>query len=106
VRNIGDQIGEAHAVYGLGVVRQREGRLDAAATTMAHALDLSRRLGERLVEARSRYGLGEIALLRADFLLAATHLQVARTLFAELGSTAWLERTCGLLSEVEVGAPS
>ncbi|MFC0548483.1 AfsR/SARP family transcriptional regulator [Kutzneria chonburiensis] len=106
VRNIGDQIGEAYAVYGLGVVRQREGRLDAAATTMAHALDLSRRLGERLVEARSRYALGEIALLRADFMLASTHLQAARTLFAALGSTVWLDRTLGLLDEVEVGVPS
>lgn len=99
VRDIGDRIGEAYAVYGLGMVRHREGLLDAAATTMAHALDLSRRLGERLVEARSRYALGEIALVRADFALAASHLEVAQRLFADLGSAGWLERTRDLLSE-------
>ena len=49
VRDIGDRIGEAHALYRLGVVRQRSGRLDNAETTLQHALSLAQEVGERMV---------------------------------------------------------
>ncbi|MFF8788571.1 BTAD domain-containing putative transcriptional regulator [Streptomyces sp. NPDC015125] len=104
VRGSGDRIGEAYALYGLGSVRRQEKRLDSAADTLARALNLSRRVGERVVEAKSRYALAEIALTRGDYELTATHLEAARDLFAELGSTSWLERTEDLM--VEAGGPS
>jgi len=51
---IGDRIGETYALYGLGVVRQRAGRLDNADTTLQHALSLARQVGERLVVVRRK----------------------------------------------------
>ncbi|PBC84062.1 MULTISPECIES: BTAD domain-containing putative transcriptional regulator [unclassified Streptomyces] len=104
VRSSGDRIGEAYALYGLGAVRRQEKRLDSAADTLARALILSRQVGERVIEAKSRYALAEIALTRGDYELTATHLEAARDLFAELGSTSWLERTEDLM--VEAGCPS
>ncbi|WP_244950151.1 AfsR/SARP family transcriptional regulator [Streptomyces griseofuscus] len=103
VRDSGDRIGEAYALYGLGALRRREKRLDSATDTLTRALNLSRQVGERVVEARSCYALAEIALVRGDHQLAATHLEAARDLFAELGSRTWLERTEDLM--IEAGGP-
>ncbi|MFF4813827.1 BTAD domain-containing putative transcriptional regulator [Kitasatospora sp. NPDC001309] len=99
VRAGGDRIGEAYALHGLGTVHRREGRLDGAVDTLTRALELSRQVGERAVEGRSRYALAEIALRRADRAQAAGHLKACRTLFTELGSKPWLERTEDLLAE-------
>ena len=46
MRDTGDPIGEAYALYGLGIVRHREGRLDNAETTQLQALTLATRVGE------------------------------------------------------------
>jgi tetratricopeptide (TPR) repeat protein len=100
VRDASDKIGEAHALYALGVMRQREGRLDSATTTLAHGLDLAERVRERMVAAKSHHALGQIALNRGETTAAAEHLEAASTLFTELKSTAWQERTQTLLAEI------
>ena len=89
VRDGGDRIGEAHALYGLGIVRYREGRLDTAASTMTHALELASGSGERLIEAKARYTLAEIEFAQGNAEAGTIHLDSAKSLFQELGSTVW-----------------
>jgi tetratricopeptide (TPR) repeat protein len=103
VRDIGDRIGEANALYWLGVVRQRAGRLDNADTTLRHALSLARRIGERLIEGQALHALGEIELARGNSPAGAVHLDEARLLFAEFGSHLWHAKTLVLLSDVHQG---
>ncbi len=100
VREIGDRIGEAHALYGLGMVRRREGRLETAETTLAHALAIAEQVDDRLIEGQAHYALGELGLARADNAAAAAHLGRARELFASLGSSVWEAKTLILLSEL------
>lgn len=100
VREMGDRMGEAYVLYGMGVVRRDEGRLDSAEATLAHALALAERIGDRLIEGQACYTLGEIAIARVNHPTAAAHLDRAKDLFTELGSSMWLARTYMLLSEV------
>ncbi len=101
VREIGDRIGEAHALYGLGVVRRREGRLDSAEATLVHALSVAERVGERMIEGQSRYALGEIAVVRGRHRgRRGSTSAKARDTFGELGSSLWLAKTLILRSEV------
>jgi DNA-binding SARP family transcriptional activator/tetratricopeptide (TPR) repeat protein len=100
VRETGDRMGEAYALYGIGVVRRSEGRLESAEATLAHAVAIADRIGDRMISAQSRYTLGEIALARMDFAVATGHLDAARTMFVQLGSSVWLARTHILMSEV------
>ncbi|MBV9450226.1 MAG: tetratricopeptide repeat protein [Streptosporangiaceae bacterium] len=101
VREIGDRMGEAHALYGLGRVRYREGRLDSAEATLTHAITLAQRLGNRFIEGQARFALGEISLARGNGTAAAAHLLEARAAFAELRSPLWLGRTLLLLLEAQ-----
>jgi len=100
---VSDRIGETHALYALGVLRQREGRLDNASATLAHALELAKHVHERLVEAKAHHKLGEIGVRRGD-VAAVRHLEAARVLFVELKSAAWEERTLALLTEARARA--
>ncbi|HEU5268452.1 MAG TPA: tetratricopeptide repeat protein, partial [Jatrophihabitans sp.] len=101
VRQIGDRIGEAHALYGLGVVRRREGRLDTAEATLLHALSVAEEVGDRLIQGQSHYAIGELCLARGENARAAEHLQRARELFDDLGSSLWLAKT--LIQLLEAG---
>ena len=101
VRQIGDRIGEAHALYGLGVVRRREGRLDTAEATLLHALSVAEEVGDRLIQGQAHYAIGELCLARGENVRSAEHLQRARELFDELGSSLWLAKT--LIQLLEAG---
>jgi tetratricopeptide (TPR) repeat protein len=101
VRQIGDRIGEAHALYGLGVVRRKEGRLDTAEATLQHALSVAEEVGDRLIQGQSHYAIGELCLARGENTRAAEHLQRARELFDDLGSALWLAKTLIQLLEAD-----
>ncbi|MFL6161144.1 MAG: BTAD domain-containing putative transcriptional regulator [Jatrophihabitantaceae bacterium] len=101
VRQIGDRIGEAHALYGLGIVRRREGRLDTAEATLLHALSVAEEVSDRLIQGQAHYAIGELCLARGENAKAAEHLQRARELFDELGSSLWLAKT--LIQLLEAG---
>jgi tetratricopeptide (TPR) repeat protein len=103
VRDASDRIGEAHVLDALGVTRQREGRMDNATTTLAHALELAGRVRERMVEAKAHLALGEIVLARGDIAAAAEHLDRAQHLFTELKAPAWQQKTLTLLEQVRKG---
>ncbi|GII54401.1 SARP family transcriptional regulator [Planotetraspora thailandica] len=102
VRDGEDRLGEAHALYGLGVVRHHEGRLDSAESTIVHTVELARSMGERLIEGKAIYTLGEIALARGNAALGNRHIEQARRIFVELGSTVWAVKAAMLLSDSHV----
>ena len=94
-RAAADPLGEANALYALGALHHRDSRPTQATRTLTDALTVSE---ARLVTAKSHHLLGEIALGSKDFPTAVRHLEAARELFAEQGSTVWLDRTEALLS--------
>jgi DNA-binding SARP family transcriptional activator len=61
VRDVGDWIGEAHALYSLGLVRHGEGRLDLAETTLQHALTAARRAAQEKLETEVVHALERLA---------------------------------------------
>jgi DNA-binding SARP family transcriptional activator len=62
VRDVGDWIGEAHALYSLGLVRHGEGRLDLAETTLQHALTASRRAAQEKLETEVLIAIDRLAV--------------------------------------------
>ncbi|MFC0548181.1 AfsR/SARP family transcriptional regulator [Kutzneria chonburiensis] len=66
VRDVGDWIGEAHALYSLGLVRHGEGRLDLAETTLQHALTASRRAAQEKLETEVVHALERLAAAMSD----------------------------------------
>ena len=65
VRPPGDCAGQARALNGVGVVQQRQGRLQAARTTLEQALRLQRECGDRHGEAGVLGNLGVFCQERA-----------------------------------------
>ncbi|HEX9336237.1 MAG TPA: tetratricopeptide repeat protein, partial [Pseudonocardiaceae bacterium] len=100
VRDTGDPIGEAYALYSLGVVRHREGRLGNAETTQLEALALATRVGEKLLEGQALYALGAIALAKGEAAAAANRLVEARRVFHNLGSALWHAKTLILMAQL------
>lgn len=90
VRRKQDPIGEAHALYGLGLVQKYRGAGSAEAT-LRDAIDRSRRSGERLVEAQAFLTLGQISLARRDREASLNRFSRALALFEELSSETRVE---------------
>jgi len=58
-------------------------------------------VGDRLIQGQSHYAIGELCLARGENSRAAEHLQRARELFDDLGSSLWLAKT--LIQLLEAG---
>lgn len=91
VRRKQDPIGEAHALYGLGLVQKHHGS-DLAEGTLRDAIDRSRHSGERLVEAQALLALGQVSLARGGRAASLTHFSSALALFESLSSETWAEK--------------
>jgi hypothetical protein len=70
-RDLGDRLGQANALHGLGVVAERTGPYPAAAGALEEALGIYRDLGDRLGQTRFLMRLGQVRLGTADYLGAA-----------------------------------
>jgi tetratricopeptide (TPR) repeat protein len=101
VRDLGDRIGETYTLYGLGVVRLREGRLDNAETTLRHTVAQARRVGERLVEGQALLMLAELEVARGGSAVAE-YLEEALAIFEELGARLWRAKTLVTWSELHI----
>ncbi len=66
LREVGDQLGEADSLAGLGLVAQGKGDLDAALERFSSALDLSRKAGDRSHEATILVNMADIHLARGN----------------------------------------
>jgi tetratricopeptide (TPR) repeat protein len=104
-RDLGDRLGQANALHGLGVVAERTGertgQYPAAAGALEEALGIYRDLGDRLGQTRSLMRLGQVRLGTADYLGAARFLEMALDIARDLGSrldegnALWGWDTCG-----------
>jgi hypothetical protein len=90
-----------HALYSLGVVQQREGRLDSAESTMGYVIELTRATGEQTIEGKAVFALSEIALVRGNVPLAVKQAGRAGEIFEELGSSVWVAKATALLSDIQ-----
>jgi DNA-binding SARP family transcriptional activator len=99
VREVGDQVGEAHALRGLGLAALRQGQHDGARDALEHALELADATGSFVAAARTRLGLSELALASGDPGQAVVHATQAAGAFRELGASLEQARALTLLSD-------
>ncbi len=86
-RGIGDRLGEAHALYSLGVVRQsREEGLAGAADLLEQALGRYRAIGDLLGEASALCALGAVRRLAGDYPAATGPLEQALAILRDIGN--------------------
>jgi lipopolysaccharide biosynthesis regulator YciM len=104
VQDIGDPIGEAYALHGMGVAHMTAGDLVAAETALHSALSLASTAGERLIEARVSLALGELALERGYATQAVVHLHRALGLFRGIRAPKFEQRVLTKLTEAYVAA--
>ncbi|MEV4516799.1 BTAD domain-containing putative transcriptional regulator [Dactylosporangium sp. NPDC049525] len=102
VRELGDPVGEAYALLGVGTAGLRGGDLAGAAAALRDARRLARDLGERLVEARVCMVLGELAA-GEDPALAVTEWRRALELLQVIRAPALEAQVMALLAEVDPG---
>ena len=98
VRDIGDTVGQAHVLLGLGVARLRLGDLGAARSALERARELAGSVGEQLVEGQALLGLSELALASGDPQSAAALAQQAAGSFQDMGMPIYEERALTSLS--------
>jgi tetratricopeptide (TPR) repeat protein len=84
-RELGDHLGEANALFDLGIAQRLVGNYPGAMQTFQHALNLYRDIPERLGEANALHYLGIVKRSTADYPGAIQVLQEALTLYRQLG---------------------
>jgi hypothetical protein len=89
---IGDRIGEAYGLLGVGEAELLAGELDPAADHLDVALALAEGLGETFIAARARLAAGRLAAERGEHEPARSMLDRAISEFAEIGLPVWHER--------------
>jgi hypothetical protein len=99
VRGLGDPVGEAYVLQGVGVANVRVGEFGRARTALQRALELPGTTGERHADARALLGLSELALASGDPAQAVVFAQRASGAFAEFGAPLHEARALTLLGE-------
>jgi tetratricopeptide (TPR) repeat protein/transcriptional regulator with XRE-family HTH domain len=84
-RHLGDQLGQANALYDLGDVRWLTGDFPAAAQALEPALGIYRDLGDRLGQANAFRHLGVVRLATGDCPAAVQALESALGIYRDLG---------------------
>ncbi|MQY13491.1 Regulatory protein AfsR [Streptomyces sp. RB5] len=84
-RRLGDRLGQANALCGLGAVRKLMGEYPAAARALEEALDLYRELGNRLGEANALQELGNLRQQTGEYVTAVQALDEALGIYHDLG---------------------
>lgn len=97
-RGVGDPIGEAYALQGMGVAESRQGHFDKAREALQSALELAIRVGERFVQGRIILAMSELALVSGDYSQATVHGKHAVTLFGGLKVPLYQAQALGLLT--------
>ena len=98
-RDIGDPIGEAYALMGVGVAKARQAEFGQARDALRRALELAGSVGDRLAEARALLGLSELALTSGDPGQAVVFGQRASDIFRGMGALLYDARALTLLSD-------
>jgi tetratricopeptide (TPR) repeat protein len=85
-RDIGDRLGQAHALSRLGTVRRAMGDYRGAAQAAEQALDSYRDLGDRLGQANVLSDLGIVRRATGDYPGAAQALEQALGIYRDIGN--------------------
>jgi tetratricopeptide (TPR) repeat protein len=85
-RRVGDVIGEASCISGLGSIAQTRSEYEEARQQLEVALPLYQRMGSVVGEANCISGLGSIAQARSEYEEARQQLEVALPLHQRMGS--------------------
>ena len=99
-RDLGDRLGQATALNGLGEVRLLTGDYAAAVRSLEQALGIYRDLGDRLGQANALSGLGDVRRLTDDFPAAARSLEQALGIYRALGDRLGQARALSFLGAV------
>jgi tetratricopeptide (TPR) repeat protein/DNA-binding XRE family transcriptional regulator len=83
--HLGDRLGQANALYELGVVQQLTGDYPGAARTHELALGIYRDLGDRLGQANALYELGVVQQLTDEYPDAVRAQEQALGIYRDLG---------------------
>jgi tetratricopeptide (TPR) repeat protein len=100
--DIGDLIGEAYALQGLGVGQVRQGEFDQARGALQRAVELAGRVGEHMAEATAVLGLGELALASGEPGQAVILERRAAAVFEEMKAPFYQARALTLLSDAYI----
>jgi DNA-binding SARP family transcriptional activator len=98
VCDIGDPVGQAHVLRGLGVARLRLGDLGAARATLERARELAGSVGDQLPEAQALLGLSEVALASGDQRSAASFARQAAGAFRAMSMPILEEQALNAIS--------
>ena len=96
-RQLGDQAGEAQALWGLGFVKIRSGQYTQTAEYFTRSLELFRRAGDREGMGNALNGL---SIITKDLALARSHLEQALAAFEAVGNR---ERQTVIHNNLSVG---
>ncbi|GHE27333.1 SARP family transcriptional regulator [Streptosporangium violaceochromogenes] len=86
-RSIGDRVGTAYALYGLGRAHAARGRFRESTEMLALALADAEAADERIVKAEVHHYLGKLAQARGRTAEAAKQFDIAGVIFRDLGMT-------------------
>jgi DNA-binding SARP family transcriptional activator len=101
VRELGDPIGEAYILQGMGVAKVRRGEFGDARGALQRSLELAGTTGERLVEAQALLGFCELALADGDPDQAGLVARQAADIFERIGAVLYAARALTLLGQAQ-----
>jgi DNA-binding SARP family transcriptional activator len=97
--DIGDLVGEAYALQGIGIAKVRQAEFDQARNMLRRAMDFAVTAGERLAEARALLGLSELALASGDPKQAVVFGLQASQMFRDMEALLYNARALTFLSD-------
>ncbi len=101
---MGDPIGEAYALHGLGLAHLRGGDYTEAGAALTNAQELATSNGERLIQARIECSLAELALACGKPPQAVVHLHRALSLSRAIRAPLFEARVLTMLGEAYAAA--
>ncbi|MEV0388570.1 BTAD domain-containing putative transcriptional regulator [Nonomuraea sp. NPDC050643] len=102
VMETSDPLGQAYALYGIGIAQTLRGDHPAAETSLLNASALARQSDEQLLTARASLALAELYLAMGEAGRAGEPAAEARLLFERLDANPWHARTLDLQDQMSM----
>jgi DNA-binding SARP family transcriptional activator len=99
IRDVGDPVGEAYVLRGVGLARARQGEFGAARSALQRSFELAGTTGERLAAGRALLGLSELALTSRDPRRAIALGEQALGVFQEIGAPLYETKALTLIRD-------
>jgi DNA-binding SARP family transcriptional activator/predicted negative regulator of RcsB-dependent stress response len=95
-----DRVGEAYALYGLGLVEMRQRRFGPAELHLQTALAKSVETTDQLAQGQIAFALAELEWVRGQPAAAAQRLHQAQEIFGSIGCPAWHARVLEMTGQI------